>query len=266
VFRRGFVWWVLVAALLGAAGYVLWQFPGQQLGMAWTLGTGRGIEALQARADAIERQILHRKPVSREDQRFLVDLYSAMATGGRHLPPIRQSGRLMQHYLKGNGQPFEVPSSLFLGSSVVVKQAAKLRQQARRRAAIVRAAKVGLDGYQWSPQFYMASSSSPDSFFGLYWGRLGYRARIEGSGKRLHLHWRTEVDWRWPRYAELRRKYGKARAEVVPIPNVRMVVYGKQYALQLSNGLGGYLEEAGLARSFLAYAEWDEVVPLPAIR
>ena len=112
----------------------------------------------------------------------------------------------------------------------------------------------------------MASSSDPDSFFGLYWGRLGYRARIDSSGKRLHLHWRAEVDWRWPRYAELRRKYGKARAEVVPIPNIRAVVYGKQHALRLSNGLGGYLEEAGLARSFLTYAEWEEVVPLSGIR
>ena len=188
MFRRGFVLWLIVAALVSAGGYVLCQFPGQQLGMAWTLGTGRGVEALQARTNAIEGQILRGNPLSSQDQRFLVDLYSTMATGARHLPPIRQSGRLMQHYLEGNGQPFEVPSSLFLGSSVVVKQAAKLRQQARRRASIIRGAKSGLDDYRWSQRFYMASSSSPDSYFGLYWGRLGYRARIDGSGKRLHLH------------------------------------------------------------------------------
>jgi hypothetical protein len=47
---------------------------------------------------------------------------------------------------------------------------------------------------------------------------------------------------------------------------LRAVVYDNKYALRLSNGLGGYLEEVGLARSFLAYAEWEEVVPLPAIR
>ena len=266
MFRGKFILWLLVVCLLGAAGYIRWQFPGQQLGMAWALGTGRGIEAVQARTDAIERQVLRGKPVSAQDQRYLVDLYSAMATGGRHLPPIRQSGRLMQHYLAASGKPLEVDSRLFLGSRVVLKQTAKLRQQAGKRAALTRSAIVGLDGYQWSPQFYMASSSDPDSFFGLYWGRIGYRSRIDSSGKRLYLHWRAEVDWRWPRYAELRRKYGKAREEVVPIPNVRAVVYGKKYALRLSNGLGGYLEEAGFARSFLAYAEWDEVVPLPAIR
>jgi hypothetical protein len=266
MFRGKFILWLLVVCLLGAAGYIRWQFPGQQLCMAWALGTGRGIEAVQARTDAIERQILRGKPVSAQDQRYLVDLYSAMGTGARHLPPIRQSGRLMQHYLDASGKPLEVDSRLFLGSRVVLKQTAKLRQKASKRAALTRSAIVGLDGYQWSPQFYMASSSDPDSFFGLYWGRLGYRSRIDSSGKRLHLHWRAEVDWRWPRYAELRRKYGKARAEVVPVPNLRAVVYGKKYALRLSNGLGGYLEEAGLARSFLAYAEWDEVVPLPAIR
>jgi hypothetical protein len=266
MFRRWFVLWLLCAGLLGTAGYIRWQFPGQQLGMAWTLGTGRGVEAVQARTNAIERQILRGKPVAQEDQRYLVDLYSAMGTGGRHLPPIRQSGRLMQHYLAASGQALEVDARLFLGSRVVLKQTAKLRQQARKRAALTRGATVGGDGYQWTPQFYMASSSDPDSFFGLYWGRLGYRARIDSSGKRLHLHWRAEVDWRWPRYAELRRKYGKARAEVVPIPNIRAVVYGKQHALRLSNGLGGYLEEAGLARSFLTYAEWEEVVPLSGIR
>ena len=266
MFRRWFVLWLLCAGLLGTAGYIRWQFPGQQLGMAWTLGTGRGVEAVQARTNAIERQILRGKPVAQEDQRYLVDLYSAMGTGGRHLPPIRQSGRLMQHYLAASGQPLAVNPDLFRASRVVAKKAAQMRQQARKRASLLGGAKVGGDGYLWSPQFYMASSSDPDSFFGLYWGRIGYRARVDSSGKLLHLHWRAEVDWRWPRYAELRRKYGKPRAEVVPIPNLRTVVYGKQHALRLSNGLGGYLEEAGLARSFLAFAEWEETMPLPAIR
>ncbi len=266
MFRRGFLLWLLVAGLLAAAGYMRWQFPGQQLGLAWTLATGSGVEAVQARTDAIEKRIVRGKHVSRDDQRFLVSLYSAMGTGGRHLPPIRQSGRLMQHYLEASGEPFAVAPGLFLGSSVVVKRAAQMRVQARKRAAALRGAKLGLGDYQWSPRFYMASSSNPDSFFGLYHGRLGYRARVDGSGKRLHLHWRAEVDWRWPRYAELQRKYGKARAEVVPIPNLQTLLHGQEHSLRLSNGLGGYLEEAGLARSFLAYAEWDEVVPLPAIR
>ena len=128
MFRRWFVLWLLCAVLLGTAGYIRWQFPGQQLGMAWTLGTGRGVEAVQARTNAIERQILRGKRVAEEDQRYLVDLYSAMGTGGRHLPPIRQSGRLMQHYLAASGQALEVDERLFLGSRVVLKQTAKLRQ------------------------------------------------------------------------------------------------------------------------------------------
>lgn len=264
--RRGWFLWLLVACLLGGAAYVRWQFPGEQLDMAWTLGTGRGVEVLQARTNAIEKRILQGKPVAPADQRFLVNLYATMGTGGRHLPPIRQTGRLMQHYLDASGQPFAVAPNLFRASSPVARQMATLRQQARKRARTLRSAKSGGDGYQWSPRFYMASSSDPDSFFGLYHGRVGYRARVDASGKLLHLRWRAETQWRWPRYAELRRKYGKARAEVVPIPNLRVLVYGKKHALRLSNGLGGYLEDAGLARQFLAYSEWDETIPLAAIR
>jgi hypothetical protein len=250
--------------LVGA--YVLWQFPGQRLGLAWSVGTGQGIEALQSRTDRIESRIIRRRSLSTEDQRYLADLYAVVATGAWHMPPLHQSGRLMDHYLEGSGEPLELDRRIFLASPKVTRKLGELRTQARRRAPLVRGARAGGDGYVWSTRFYMPDRAHPDSFYGLYWGRIGYRAGLDGSGQRLHLHWRAEVDWRWPRYAELLAKYGTYRAEVVPIPNLRSLRHGNRHALRLSNGLGGYLEEAGLARHFLAYAEWDETLPMSAIR
>jgi hypothetical protein len=72
------------------------------------------------------------------------------------------------------------------------------------------------------------------------------------------LHWRAEVPWLWPSYASLRKKYGTPHAESFPLPNLESVLFGQKYALFVDNGLGEYLAEVGLAKPFLAFAEWDE--------
>jgi hypothetical protein len=36
------------------------------------------------------------------------------------------------------------------------------------------------------------------------------------------------------------------------------LLFGGEQALFVDNGLGGYLTEIGLAKSFLAYAEWSD--------
>ena len=62
----------------------------------------------------------------------------------------------------------------------------------------------------------------------------------------------------WPSYASLQKKYGNPHAESFPLPNLKTVLLGRQHALFVDNGLGHQLEELGLARSFLAFAEWSD--------
>ena len=38
------------------------------------------------------------------------------------------------------------------------------------------------------------------------------------------------------------------------------IVFGVEYSLFVDNGLGEYLTRIDLAKSFVAYAEWDEVI------
>lgn len=262
---RARVWSIVLCALIAAVAYVLWQFPGRQLGLAWSVGTGQGLQTIQSRVNRIESRVVRKQPVSADDRRFLVNLYSVFATGAWHLPPLHQSGKLLRHYLQRTGEPLELDEGIFLASPSVVRKMGELRAQARRQADYLRGARPGGDGYVWSGRIHMSDPADPDAYYALYWGRIGYRARVEASGGRLHLHWRAEVPWRWPRYAELMRQYGRFRAEVVPVPNLASAFH-RGRPLLLSNGLGGYLEEAGMARQFQAYAEWDESVPMGAIR
>ena len=43
-----------------------------------------------------------------------------------------------------------------------------------------------------------------------------------------------------------------------PLPNLRTVVQGGEYALRIDNGLGEYLVHLGLAKPFIVYSEWSE--------
>ena len=66
------------------------------------------------------------------------------------------------------------------------------------------------------------------------------------------------VPWVWPSYASLQAKYGNPHAESFPLPSLRSLVLGRHHALYVDNGLGQYLEQLGLAKSFLAFAEWTD--------
>ena len=72
------------------------------------------------------------------------------------------------------------------------------------------------------------------------------------------LHFRAEVPWVWPSYSSIAQKYGNAHAERFPLPNLGSILFGRDHALFVDNGLGHHLEELGLAKRFLAFAEWSE--------
>jgi hypothetical protein len=92
---------------------------------------------------------------------------------------------------------------------------------------------------------------------GLYWGTVEARPRTLADGTRV-VHFRAEVPWEWPSYESLRKKYGTPHAETFLLPNLRSLASGPAYALHIENGLGEYLVRLGLAKPFVAWAEWDE--------
>lgn len=229
-------------------------FPGGQASIAIRLATGVGIGALQSRIDEMEDKAIRGREFTDEDRTFLRDFYTSLARGARLTIVLGQSGRLMQRYLDATGEPLELHSSIFVRNTKVQARMKRLRKQ------VVEAAGSGrpLEDRYVTPVFHMPHPSSPDSVFGLYYGTLEVRPRLEAET--LVLAWRAEVPWQWPSYESLKEKHGDYHAESFPLPNPTSVVLGMDHALFVDNGLGEHLVHLGLARPFVAFSEWEERV------
>ncbi len=224
-------------------------FPGQRSLMAVTLATGIGRSGMQQRIDKLEAKAIADAPFTAEDQEFLRDFYATLATGGTLSVVLRQTGGLMRHYLGRSGKAYKLQPSIFTGNERVQRRAAQLR---------ARASSLACDGQEsaTSKTFYMPDRSNLDSVFGLYYGRLLVTPSPTADG--CELRFRAEVPWQWPSYRDLQRKYGDPHAESFPVPNIQSLLRGPRYSLYVDNGLGQHLEQLGLAKSFIAFAEWTE--------
>lgn len=246
--RRSVRWSLGVA--LSTLGALLYAFPGDRFGLAFTIATGVGHAQLQHRIDLLEERAVRHERFSEADRAFLHDFYSTLATGGKLVVVARQTGRMMDHYLAGSGTDYRLDTQIFTSNKKVQAQVAQLRKRAHSAPCI--------DGNRFSSgTFYMPDASNVDSIFGLYYGSLLLTEQVAPAGK-CALRWRAEVPWVWPSYASLRQKYGNPHAESFPLPNLKALLLGRHHSLFVDNGLGHHLEELGLARSFLAFAEWPD--------
>lgn len=246
--RRRLIALAVLALAVGVGPFLL--FPGQRLGMAFTLGTGVGTQGLQQRIDALEAQAIGGAAFSADDRRFLADFYRTLATGAKLSLVVAQTGRMMDHYLDGSGTDYRLEPEIFRDNTKVQARLGALRKQASTKPCQQAT-------HLTSPTFYMPDRSKVDSVFGLYHGKVAL-TRSMGADGRCVVHVRAEVPWFWPSYASLRQKHGSYHAESFPLPNLKALLLGQRHALFVDNGLGEYLVTLGLARPFLAFAEWDE--------
>lgn len=246
--RRGVRWFLCLLTVALCA--LLYAFPGQRFGIAFTLATGFGRERLQQQIDLLEEQAVHHRPFADADRTFLTDFYATLATGGKLLIVARQTGKMMDHYLAASGKDYRLEPEIFTGNQKVQRQAAQLTKQLRGTPCIA-------GKHLSSGTFYMPDSSKIDSIFGLYYGSLQVTQQPGPSGE-CGLRWRAEVPWVWPSYASIQQKYGTPHAESFPLPNLQALLFGQDRSLFVDNGLGHHLEELGLAKSFLAFSEWTE--------
>jgi hypothetical protein len=244
-------WRVALAfGILGTSLSTVSDVTAQEGAIALTLATGAGIEALQQRVSVLEVRAIAHEPFSTDDKRFLRDLYAAMAAGAKTSVVLAQSGRLMDRYLDKSGDPLELDPVIFSTN-------ARVRREIDRLAKRMSAPSADRSRVYRSPRFYMPDPSSLDSLAGLYWGTLEARVRVNADGLPV-FHYRAEVPWQWPSYESLRQRYGTPHAQTFILPNLRSALAGDKYALHIENGLGEYLVQLGLAKPFLAWAEWDE--------
>ncbi len=257
-------WWArllrLVSCLLLLPTLItlLWfvYFPGRQRRIALSLATGYEFKSLQGRIDSLERAGIQGLHFNEMDRRFLEDFYICLAKGARLTVVLRNSADLMDHYLDGSGEPFEIDQEIFTDSRKVQQQMKKLKRRIRRTHEAGRKLR---DRYT-SGRFYMPDKGSWDSWFGLYHGTLEARPVVE-EGDLLAIRFRAQVPWEWPSYRELKRKHGNPHAESFPLPILLGPLFNNPSVLYVDNGLGEQLVHLGLAAEFVAYSEWEELQP-----
>ncbi len=247
-------WLVLLAIIAVPTLYV----TGARGSVAVQLATGVGIPTLQREVNRLQNKAIRKEPFTDQDKQFLRELYGAMADGAKLSGVLRQSGRMMEHYLGGTGTPLELDSGIFLANQRVQQQMNLMRAQIRATAT----ARVRLQPRYRSPRFYMPHATSLDSVTGLYWGTVQATPQLLEDGT-VRVRWRAEVPWEWPTYESLQQRYGTPHAETFLIPNPQSLLLGPQHALHVENGLGAYLVTLGLAQSFLAWSEWEEALVAP---
>jgi len=235
-----------ICVFIGLAIY----FPGAQLPIALTLATGIQGGALQAKIDACEAKALEGEAFTDEDKAFLLNLYTCLYKGARLTIILPEVSRMMEHYLGQSGEPLEIDAAIFNTNDKVIERMEAIK------AEIL--ADSELRPEYRSEEFYMPDFSNIDSVFGLYYGHIA--AQPTRSGEQLTIHWRAEVPWEWPSYASLKEKYGDSQAESFPIPNASCLVLGTRGAIFIDNGLGEYLTQLGIAKSFTAFADWTEII------
>jgi len=243
--------------LLGIVAFMvvafLIYFPGQQTPIAFTLATGIGVKGLQVRVDQMEDKAIHGDDFTDDDKKFIRNLYTCFAKGGRLTIVLRQSGQIMNHYLSQSGEDLKVNPRIFVKSWSVQNQMTKLREQIMRDLRVSEEIRKSY----FSDAFHMGDPEFYDSRVGLYFGQI-IATPDKSAEDNIVIHWRAECPWQWPSYESLFEKYGSYHAENFPLPNYLSMVSGPQYCLRIDNGLGGYLETLGIAKPFLVWSEWSE--------
>ena len=254
VSRRKRLFRFLLRAFAIIALALLVYFPGRQAPIAFTLATGIGVDSLQDRIDMLEEKAIAKESFSDDEKRFLKNLYSCFAKGGRLIVVTRQSADLMERYLSGSGEDLKTSSRIFCESQLVKQQINIIRQEI-----------IDTGGQQKSfrsDTFYMGDPEFFDSYVGLYDGHV--QAVVEQvNANSIVVTWRAECPWEWPSYDAVYEQYGRYHARTFPLPNARSLLFGKQFSLKMDDGLGGQLVDLGLAEPFLAYSEWTEDIELP---
>jgi hypothetical protein len=217
--------------------------------VAFQIGTGFGLNSVQHKIDQLEAKAIMRQSFSNDESKWLAGLYRTLAYGAQAILVLPESARLMHHYLDGSGDAISIDTSLFKESPRV--QRAMKGIKARLLAKCIDGTRVQ------SHRFDMGHSTPWDAVVALYFGTI--EGKLVKTANQHEISWRVNMPWRWPRYEELKKKYGRYHAENFHLPNALSVLgYGR--ALMIDNGLGGHLETLGLAKSFETKTIWSERV------
>ncbi|MEO0514793.1 MAG: hypothetical protein AAF086_05795 [Planctomycetota bacterium] len=250
-FRKTLTALAVLLLIVILAGVIV--FPGQQTPLALTYATGWNVKNTQSKIDQLEDRAIRQQAFSDVDKKFLFDLYTAGAKGGRITGVVPNASRLISRYLDRTGEDLKIDDELVRHSQPVRLEI----QTLKRRIALAVARRQEVQESYETQTFYMGDPNHLDAVASLYFGTLIVKPYVNDEGEPI-LAWRAEIPWVWPTYDELFEKYGDHHAQNFGLPNLRSMLFGPEYMLRVDDGLGGHLPKLGLAKPFLAYAEWEE--------
>ena len=216
------------------------------LRLAFTIGTGAGMEALQQKINNVQSRAI-KGQISSADKDFLRLFYRTLAYGAQLTFLLPESARLMHHYLDGGGKPTSIDASLYTQSPRVIEKMRIIRKQISSNCNVERAF--------LSERFDMGHATPLDAHFALYFGTI--KGELVAETDKKFIQWTADMPWRWPTYADIKKTYGTFYKEIFPLPNV-LSLLGLGQQMWLPNALGGELEKQGLARSFDIKTSWNE--------
>ena len=217
------------------------------LRLAFTIGTGVGMEALQQKINSVQSRAI-KGQISSKDRDFLRLFYQTLAYGAQLTFLLPESARLMHHYLDGSGEPTSINNSLYTRSPRVIEKMSFIRKQIAANCTVGRVFV--------SNRFDMGHATPLDAHFALYFGTIKGEL-VAGTDKKF-IQWTADMPWRWPTYADIKKTYGTFYKEIFPLPNV-LSLLGLGQQMWLPNALGGELEKQGIARSFDIKIIWTEI-------
>lgn len=216
------------------------------LRLAFTIGTGIGMQQLQLKINAIQSRAI-KGQITAADKDFLTLFYRTMAYGAQMTFILPESARLMHHYLDGSGKQTSIDKSLYTRSPRVITRMKAIRKQVSSHCTV--------DKYFLSDRFDMGHATPYDAHFALYFGTIKGELLVK-EGKKV-IQWTVDMPWKWPTYEDIKKTYGTYYKEIFPFPNaLSLAGFGQQ--MWLPNALGGELEKQGLATSFQIKTSWIE--------
>ena len=198
-------------------------FPEKQKNLAFTLATGIGITDLQNKVDKLETKAIDKKEFSQEEISFLRDLFLTMSNGARYSLILEESGKLTEHYLGMSGRDYKLPSFLFYDNDKVKK-----KMEIVKKEFLSDLQNNTVKSRYETKEFFMPDKSVPDSVYALY--------------------------------DDLKEELGDHKAHGFTIPNLKSIFGKMENSLRVDDGLGEYLVTLGVAKPFLTYSEWKEVL------
>ena len=216
------------------------------LRLAFTIGTGIGLNILQKQIEATQSRAIKGK-ITENDREFLVRLYRTMAYGAQATFVLPESARLMHHYLDGSGAATSIDKSLYIESARVIAKMNAIRKHLRANCE---------NGTSLtSRRFDMGHGYPLDAHFSLYFGTIKGTIVEQNRGK--NIKWDVQMPWKWPTYTDIKKAYGTYYREIFPFPNA-LSLMGLGEPMWLPNGLGGELAKQNLATAFDINTTWVE--------